>query len=214
MGLALLLDEPVAHMVDIHSSLFLQGFARWMTLLGEGWVVALLGILVPTILWILGRTRAARAVLLIAAIGLITGGAATLLRSLVGRTRPNAHVAQGVYGVRHDSHWIVGKYEFGSFPSGHTATVVGLAAAAWIINRRLGLAAAAYAALVSWSRIAQGSHHFSDVVAASIVGVAGAYIVLTRVGPLMKWVDGGLKDLWLCSHRPDSSPGTDTPSRV
>jgi len=214
MGLALLLDDPVAQMVDIHSSLFLQDFARWMTLLGEGWVVALLGILVPTVLWILGRTRAARAVVLITAIGLLTGGAATLLRSLVGRTRPNAHVAQGVYGVRHDSHWIIGKYEFGSFPSGHTATVVGLAAAAWMINRRLGLASAAYAALVSWSRIAQGSHHFSDVVAASIVGVAGAYIVLTRVGPLIKWVDGGLKDLWLCSHRPVSTPGTDTSSRV
>ena len=214
MGLALSLDGPVAQMVDIHSSLFLQNFARLMTLLGEGWVVALIGILVPAVLWLLGRTKAARAVVLIAAVGLLTGGVATLLRSVVGRTRPNAHVAQGVYGVRYESHWIIGKYEFGSFPSGHTATVVGLAAAAWMINRRLGLAAAAYAALVSWSRLAQGSHHFSDVVAASIVGVAGAYLVLTRVGPLLKWVDGGLKDLWFCARRPVSTPGTDASNRV
>lgn len=193
MGLALLLDDPVAQRLDIHSSLFLQNFARVMTLLGEGWVVATAGILVPAVLWLLGRTKAARAILLIAAIGLLTGGAATLLRSVVGRTRPHAHVAQGVYGVRYDSHWIVGKYEFGSFPSGHAATVVGLAAAAWMINRRLGVAAAAYAALVSWSRIAQGSHHFSDVIAASIVGVAGAYLVLTRFGFLLKWVAGSPK---------------------
>jgi undecaprenyl-diphosphatase len=132
---------------------------------------------------LLGRAKAARIIFLIAAIGLITGGAATLLRSVIGRTRPNAHTTQGFYGPRHDSHWNIGKYEFSSFPSGHAATVVGLAAAAWMLHRRLGIVAAGYATLVSWSRIAQGSHHFSDVIAAAILGIWGAYWILTRAGP-------------------------------
>ena len=185
IAFALLLDGPVAQLTDIHSSSFLQAFARQMTLLGQGWVVAVTGIILTLVLFLFGRVKAARIIFLIAAVGLITGGAATLLRSVIGRTRPNAHAAQGFYGLRHDSHWTIGKYEFSSFPSGHTATVVGLAAAAWMLHRRLGIAATGYAALVSWSRIAQGSHHFSDVVAAAILGIWGAYLILTRAGP---WV--------------------------
>ena len=214
MGLALLLDGPVAQALDIHSSAFLQDFARWMTLLGEGWVVALGGVLIALVLIILGRHKAARMVYVIAVIGLLTGAAATLLRSVVGRTRPNAHAAQGFYGIRYDSHWIIGKYEFGSFPSGHAATVVGLAAAAWSLNRRLGMVAAIYALLVSWSRIAQGSHHFSDIVAAAILGVAGAHFVLTRAGPLVRWVDKGRQEACFWARPRVSEPRTDVSSRV
>lgn len=185
-----------------------------MTLLGEGWVVALAGILIPLVLLLIGRLKAARVIFVIAAIGLLTGAGATLLRSVVGRTRPNARTPQGVYGIRYDSHWIIGRYEFGSFPSGHAATVVGLAAAAWRINRKLGLVTTAYAALVCWSRIAQGSHHFSDVVAAGILGVVGAHLVLTRSGPLLRWVDKGLQDSGLGGQPPVSNSGPDASSRL
>jgi len=63
---------------------------------------------------------------------------------------------------------------------------MGLAAAIWYFSRRFGALAIAYALLVSWSRIAQGSHHFSDVVAASLLGVFGAHWILSRWGPWLE----------------------------
>ncbi|HTL55353.1 MAG TPA: phosphatase PAP2 family protein [Candidatus Limnocylindrales bacterium] len=178
IGASLLLDVPVARALTIDSHPLLRSLAHFISHLGEGWLVATVGALGAILLALLGRTQAARIVFLVAAVGLLTGATATVLRSLIGRTRPNAHIPQGVYGIRYDSHWIIGKSEFASFPSGHAATVVGLAAAAWLCNRRFGLAAGVYAALVSWSRLAQGVHHFSDIVAACILGAAGAQILL------------------------------------
>ena len=71
----------------------------------------------------------------------------------------------------HDGHWIIGKYDFAAFPSGHTATAVGLATAAWLINRRWGAALTVFALAVMWSRVALGSHHFSDVVASAVLAI-------------------------------------------
>lgn len=215
IGTSVLLDGAVAQVLDVQSDPFLRNFAHFVSRLGEGWVVAVAGILCSAGLSLAGRANAARIVFLVAAVGLLTGATATALRSVIGRTRPNAHVVQGVYGIRYDSHWIIGRSEFGSFPSGHAATVVGLAAAAWMLNRRFGLAAGAYALLVSWSRIAQGVHHFSDIVAACILGIVGAPFLLARAGPWLKVVEQLFHDTWF-GERERVSPriGSDLSSRV
>ena len=178
---AWLLDDPVGRFADIKNAPYLQVFARLMSKLGEGWVIAVGGIGVAACLGWRRRFEAARWVMIVAIVALSTGLAATICRSLIGRTRPNAPVEQGVYGpLSQFPHWIIGSYDYSSFPSGHTATVMGLAAAVWLLSRRLGVVAIVYAVLVSWSRIAQGSHHFSDVVAASLLGIFGAYWMLSR----------------------------------
>jgi undecaprenyl-diphosphatase len=117
--------------------------------------------------------------------GLSTGLCATAVRFLVGRTRPNALVPQGFYGVWYHSHLILGQYQFASFPSGHTATVVGFAAALWRFDRRASVLAGLFAALVAWSRIALSCHHFSDVVAAALLGVGGARLAMAPLGSLL-----------------------------
>jgi undecaprenyl-diphosphatase len=201
ISIAVVLDAPVAQALNVHANPFLASFAHFVSRLGEGWVVAVVGLLCSAGLSLAGRANAARVVFLVAAVGLLTGATATVLRSFIGRTRPNAHVVQGVYGIRYDSHWIIGRSEFGSFPSGHAATVVGLAAAAWMLNRRFGIATSAYAALVSWSRIAQGVHHFSDIVAASILGIVGAQILLARAGPWLKVMERTFREAWFGEDR-------------
>ena len=183
---AFLLDDPVSRVTDIKTMPHLQSFARFMSKIGEGWVVALVGVAAAGVMGWRRRFEVARWVLIVAIVGLATGATATIIRSVIGRTRPNARVEQGVYGPYHNSQWIIGNYEYSSFPSGHTATVVGLAAAVWFFSRRFGFLAVAYAVLVSWSRIAQGSHHFSDVVAASLLGVFGAHWMLSRWGPRLE----------------------------
>jgi membrane-associated phospholipid phosphatase len=196
--LAFAADDPVSKAFTLKSSAtFLNSVAVWASKAGEGWVVAAVGACGSLFLFILHRFTASRAVFFMAATGLLTGAAATVLRSLLGRTRPGAHELQGFYGVWHESHWIIGKYEFGAFPSGHAATVIGLATAAWLIDRRLGILAALYALLVSWSRIALGCHHFSDAVAAGILGIYGAQFISARLGPSVQSLARNLQDAWL-----------------
>jgi membrane-associated phospholipid phosphatase len=114
------------------------------------------------------RYRASRILALILIAGMLAGFSCTLIRSTVCRTRPSSPHPQGFYGPRFESHWIAGKYEFGAFPSGHTATAMGLAAAIWMFNRRWALVMGTLAVAIGWSRIALGCHHFSDVVAATV----------------------------------------------
>lgn len=194
--LAFLIDAPVARTFTLGSSNFTRLFALYVSKAGEGWVVAVGGIVASLTLFLLRRFAASRRVFLVAFTGLMTGAAATILRSLLGRTRPDSHEVQGFYGVWHDSHWIIGKYEFGAFPSGHAATVIGLAAAAWLIDRRFGALAACYALLVSWSRIALGCHHFSDAVASCILGIYGAQLILARLGPSLHYLGQHFQDTW------------------
>jgi membrane-associated phospholipid phosphatase len=195
--LAFAVDEPVSEIFTLKSSTFLRSLAVYASKAGEGWVIAAVGATLSSLLFLLHRFTASRAVFFVAATGLLTGAAATVIRSLLGRTRPTSHELQGFYGVWHDSHWIIGKYEFGAFPSGHAATVIGLAAAAWLIDRRLGTLAAAYALLVSWSRIALGCHHFSDAVAAGILGIYGAHLISARLGPTVQSFCQNLQKAWL-----------------
>lgn len=206
IGLALWLDDWVAKVLVLPSPSVSRDLAGWVSRLGEGWVVALAGGAGAVALFFLGRLTPARLVFLAASTGLLTGLAATLLRVLVGRTRPHAHVAQGFYGLWHDGQWLVGQYDFSSFPSGHAATVIGLATAAWMVNRRWGVLAGIYALLVSWSRIAAGSHHFSDVVAAAILGVLGAYWIVRWCRPLVEAVSQRLHAAWTRSRNRAQAP--------
>jgi membrane-associated phospholipid phosphatase len=200
--LAFCADATVGRVVNVGSSKFLSHLAGYCSKAGEGWVVAVVGCAASLVLFRCGRFEASRGVFLVAMTGLLTGAAATIIRSLLGRTRPNSHELQGFYGIWHGSHWIIGRYEFGAFPSGHAATVIGLAAAVWLIDRRLGMLAAVYALLVSWARIAMGCHHFSDAVASAILGIYGAHLVLTRLGSRVYCMGEYLQNVWLARRTP------------
>ena len=154
----------------------LSHYGDWPYLLLAGGVA--LGIT-----FLLRRYRASRIVALILAAGMLTGFTCTIIRSMVGRTRPLSHHPQGFYGPWFDSHWIVGKYEFGAFPSGHTATAMGLAAAIWLFNRRLGVLCGLVAVAIAWSRIVLGCHHFSDVVAATVWAFIVAPVLVLLLDP-------------------------------
>ena len=159
----------------------LHRLAWWCSKLGEGWVVAAGGIILSAVLLVANRPQHAAKIFFIVLTAEFTGGVATVLRVLTGRTRPNnLEVPQGFYGVWHAGHWIIGQAKFSAFPSGHAATAVGLAAAAWLVHRGWGAVAAVYALAVMWSRIALQAHHLSDVVASAVLAVPLA-IMLKRV---------------------------------
>ena len=155
----------------------LSKYGDWPYLLGLGGVIVLA-------LFLFRKYRASRMLTLILIAGMLAGFSCTLVRSTVCRTRPTAQHAQGFYGPRLDSQWIVGKYEFGAFPSGHTATAMGLAAAIWMFSRRWALLMGFVGVAIAWSRIALGCHHFSDVVAATVWGFLVAPAVVLLLNPI------------------------------
>lgn len=134
----------------------------------------------------------------VAAAGLVVD----LLKVMIGRTRPQLLFASHLYGfggfaLRPD-HW--------SFPSGHTATIVALAAAlAWLWPRHV-LFYAAVAALVAASRIVVGAHYPSDVLAGAFIAVVATRFVAWRFHcwgidlAASKHGIGGSAPPWPCRH--------------
>ena len=171
IALAWPLDRPVDAALAVIKNPPLHQFAWWCSELGEGWPPALAGIFFAVLFLFRRRPLVAARIFFVALTCEITGLAALILRILAGRARPLAGVPQGFYGVWYHGHWIIGKYEFSSFPSGHSATAMGLAAAAWLVHRGWGAVAALYALLVMWSRIALQCHHLSDVIASIVLAI-------------------------------------------
>jgi membrane-associated phospholipid phosphatase len=175
VGAAFPFDARVGAMLNAPKDTPLNRLAWWCSKLGEGEIVGGAGILLAILFFWLNRPRLAAEIFFVAAAGLLTGLTATILRVLVGRTRPEGHgpagVPPGFYGVWHDGHWIIGKAAYSSFPSGHAAVAVGVAAAAWLVHRGWGAVLTIYALAVMWSRLALQWHHLSDVLASAVLAV-------------------------------------------
>lgn len=180
---AFLLDDATNRAFGTGPYGFGRACGRVLSKAGEGWVIAVAGCGIAAILAGLGRGLQARLALLVTGTSLLTGLAGTILRAFAGRTRPMATVQQGFYGIYHDSQWIIGQYDYSSFPSGHAATVAGLVTAVWLINPRVGAWLSIYAMMVCWARMATYSHHLSDIVAGSIVGIFGAWWIVKSLRP-------------------------------
>lgn len=107
----------------------------------------------------------------------LAGGVTNTLRLTTGRTRPRASpaVEQGWYGLHHDAHWLIGKSEYNSFPSGHTATAIGFAAVILFASPYWGVFAMTLAVAIASSRLLLGAHHPSDLLAAAILSIAVAW---------------------------------------
>jgi lipid A 4'-phosphatase len=103
------------------------------------------------------------------------GLAIDLTKLLAGRVRPKLLFADHLYGFTglafRADHW--------SFPSGHTATIVALAAALWWLWPRHLLFYLAVAALVAASRVVVGAHYLSDVVAGAFIALVTTRLVFT-----------------------------------
>lgn len=70
---------------------------------------------------------------------------------------------------------------FNSFPSDHASLLFGIAAAIWIADRRIGIAAMLWAAIVVFSRVYEMLHFPSDVVAGAALGVFAVSVAQHRI---------------------------------
>jgi lipid A 4'-phosphatase len=114
--------------------------------------------------------QAGRAAFVFVAVG-GAGLAGDLLKPVFGRARPRLYLSDGIFGFT----WHGARAAYWSFPSGHAITIVALAAALTVIERRgLPLYVAA-ALLVMASRIVLDEHYLSDVLAGAFLAGASTW---------------------------------------
>lgn len=170
--------------------------------------------LIPVILgmwgWFRWRARPvfARTVLAMLLAGIVSGLAGTVLRSVIGRTRPEVAVEQGWFGPRKDGRWVIGRHAYGSFPSGHASIAGGVGFMAFLLGSRAGALGLVFALAVAWARFHLGAHRASDVWAGLMVG---ALTVLCLWATCRDWVrrgafPRGLPGSW-AAGRGDSQEG-------
>lgn len=93
----------------------------------------------------------------------------TVLKPLVDRTRP-------YYVLEYTP--LIPPVGDPSFPSGHTAASFAAATAIYAINKKWGIAAYLFAAIMGFSRLYLGVHFPTDVLFGAMVGMAVAKIVV------------------------------------
>ncbi len=137
---------------------------EWISLLGQGWMLAALALCAAAVAARRGRPDIARAGLVAVPALMVSGLVSRLIKILVARPRPNA-VAETL-----DAWWPSLAAAHNSFPSGHATAVFTVAAVFALVapsgRRRLYLAAA----VVAFSRVAVDAHYVSDVVGGGLLG--------------------------------------------
>lgn len=101
----------------------------------------------------------------------VATGMKTLIKHRVDRTRPTLLVEEGRYEMAPGQSR---EHDESSFPSGHTAGAVAVAAAVAHDYPEAGPAAYAAAAVIAALQIPRCTHYASDVGAGAIVGMAAA----------------------------------------
>jgi undecaprenyl-diphosphatase len=152
---------------------------------GHGLGVALVAVLIHQL-----DAARRRSLLRIVACAFAAGGAADLLKMLVIRIRPNCFdLSQPVWATFQK--WLPllhGNSALQSFPSGHTAMAVGLAAALVWQYPQGRYIFSLLAVLVGCQRIVSGMHYPSDVLLGAAIGSFVAALFL-YVGRVPRWLD-------------------------
>lgn len=76
----------------------------------------------------------------------------------------------------------------GGFPSDHAMMAGAVTAGVWLVNRRLGVAAAIAAAVMAWARVYVGAHYPQDVVVGLALGAALSVAGYFLARPMLSWL--------------------------
>ena len=159
------LDPAVQDWVREHQSRGVRNAMRWVSWLGD-WQGHVVGALVAMfIAYQRGNRRWTRICTAMLVAIAIAGVTARVVKVAAGRSRPSVEVDVGFNGPR-----FAAKYH--AFPSGHTAASFGYFGVIAFANARLFAALLPIPLVIGFARMYVGAHHFSDVIAGAIVGIA------------------------------------------
>jgi undecaprenyl-diphosphatase len=160
-------------------------FAGFLSKVGD-WPELMLFAMAALVL-VRSRRRLVTVILCMMIAATLAGMAVNSVRLLSGRARPNnTEVAPGWYGIQHNGIWLLDKYKYHSFPSGHTGSAVAFFGVLGFAFRRWSWGYLAIGLAIGWSRIYLNVHYFSDVLVGTVVGLYFAQLTWERIGP---WVE-------------------------
>jgi undecaprenyl-diphosphatase len=185
------LDPIVSAVAAEHSNKAVKNFARFLSKVGDWPELMVLG---AAVLFVVRRhRRLVTAVLCMMIAATLAGAAVNTVRLSSGRARPNnTEVAPGWYGVSHDGKWLLDKYKYHSFPSGHTGSALAFFAVLGFAFRRWNWGFVLLGMAIGWSRIYLNVHYFSDVIVGGVVGLFFAQFTWERIRPWLeeRWGSG------------------------
>lgn len=108
----------------------------------------------------------------------ISGLVVNTAKPIFARRRPKLHFSKDESGFK----WLSVGYDYGSFPSGHSATSVG----AWLLlgllaGKRLALPSLAVGAGLASTRMIINVHHLSDVILGGVIGGSVAMLMYQSI---------------------------------
>jgi membrane-associated phospholipid phosphatase len=177
-----LLDPIVMPAVAGHSLKPVRMFAGFLSKAGDWPELMLFGL--AALVLVRNQRRLVIVILCMMIAATLAGAAVNSVRLLSGRARPNnTEVAPGWYGIQRNGVWLLDKYKYHSFPSGHTGSAVAFFAVLGFAFRRWNWGYLAIGLAIGWSRIYRNVHYFSDVLVGTVVGLYFAQLTWERIGP-------------------------------
>lgn len=165
LPIGLYIDRTVLDIIRVEDFYWLSYAADWISFFGDFYT----GI-IPVCFYFLGRSffyrrDALRRLVLCVLLASLTAGLFTIsLRTVTGRPRPYAEIADGFHGP---SWW----HKYNSFPSAHATAAFGAATPLYVVHPSIGVPALGFAALVAWSRLQMNVHHPMDVIVGAYIGI-------------------------------------------
>lgn len=178
-----LFDKPVAVYFESVPDVWWEESFEVITLFGEGfyWIIypgsiylfyrlSKLVTLWPAVLqrWVAyQRDWRMQTMGFVALTALLSGFIVNLLKILFARYRPDEYMDENLYGFT----WFGFDHSIASFPSGHSATALGVATALTLLFPRWAIPILFGGLLILSSRVVVAEHYISDVLIGGYIGV-------------------------------------------
>ncbi len=155
-------------------------WAHWFFIDFSKYGIVMFGVLLAGGWYLVRRDadRRALASLICGVIGVFVGlGLAQIIGGAVDRARP--------FATHANMHLLIDRTSDFSFPSDHATVAGACTMGLFLVSRRLGIASACFALVMSFSRVYVGTHYPGDVVAGLALGAATVAIVVPLLRPLI-----------------------------
>lgn len=158
-------DVDWSNRLMLHRTDALRSVARRFSSIGD-YPIGTLALSVA--LWLagrgMGRPRWKTAAIACLLAGSLAGFSVTMVRTLTGRPRPSAGVADGFYGPHLD-------HKYQSFVSAHSATSLATSTALALAAPEIGVPVLVLSLGVPWSRFYMHDHYVTDIVVGAGIGI-------------------------------------------
>jgi membrane-associated phospholipid phosphatase len=185
-SLSFFLDRTVIGWVRIHDVKPLREFALFLSSYGDWPQLMVFGVIGLGFALLMQNRSFARLLICMMIASTIAGALVNTVRLTSGRTRPNYTGATREWnGLWDGRQFLLFNNKYHSFPSGHSGAASAFFGVPLFAQRKYGRWIFLIAIAIGWSRVYLNVHHLSDVLCGIFAGMLIAYIVWTRIGPLI-----------------------------